>query len=323
MAANKYLAFELIKDLTDHIAKNCEDVSNVSLIYDQLLKLGIKDPLVSEIEQRIATRFFEVCASESFEQIDEKTLVSILNFNILNVSEFELLKVCLRWTDNKVARQRLSAGQASKRATFEPIKHLIRFGDIKLKKIGSIIGLENYLTFEEIGALFVHLFHPSCPTQVSYQSPRKARKAQIALGIKDNGFLSHEIRDLKTFISVDKAVSILSIKTLAITDYSALELKVYKNEMLLFSDAKIVTAQAGYVTQPTIGLNLLLEPNTYYELRFFFTIPLSPRYSSRLYTSNEMTLKSEGGGLVFSLRPDPYCPPYHCIESISFFGPFE
>ena len=110
IAANKYLAFGLIKDLLENSLK----ISNVCLAYDQLAKLEIGDSLIRDFKHRITAWFSEACASDSFTQIGQDTLVCILKFDVLNISELDLLKACMRWTDNEVAKRHSEADQASK-----------------------------------------------------------------------------------------------------------------------------------------------------------------------------------------------------------------
>lgn len=323
----RYLASNLIEDLAEHLVQNCLNVANVCVIYDQLLKLAISESLISKVKVRMATQFSTACASDSFKQIDEDTLVAILNFRTLNITELELLKACLRWTDNEVVKRQLVADRTSKRQVFEPIKHLIRFGDLSLNDFTSISELDSYLNFEEIGMIFFHVSHKRTPIQIDYQSSRRSAKTHVVRAIKDDSISggSSSSFEFKLSISVDKSVLLSSIATFPISRCESLSFEIYREEGNKSLDRKTLTGQAsgeGWLID--LGqLAFILEPNAIYKLRFSFSIryyddDYDDDYSLGL--SKGMTLKSDEAGVVFKAESGS---GKHCIETIGFLGPFE
>ena len=319
----RYLATDLIEDLTDHIVKNL-NVSNVCMICYQLLKLTTSESLIGEVKLRTATQFSKACASDSFKQIDEDTLVAILNFNILNISELELLKACLRWTESQVVQQHLEMNRTSLRQVFEPIKHLIRFGDLSVKDFGSILKIDCFLTVEEIGSIFLHLFDPLKPIQIAYQSPRRSARAHFVKAIEGERIPENRyVSELELSIKAEKRVCLCSIETFATSRCESLsfEIRPVCRDCTIKADKQSGDRWLIDLRQ----LTPVLEPNASYKLRFSFTARRNncssfPYHPHSLVTSSDMTLKSDESGVVFKIQS---VLGHHCIETIRFSGPFE
>ena len=329
MSANKYLVSSLIEDLTDHITENCSKIPNVCVIYDQLLKLAISDSLTNDVKRRIATNFSAACASDSFKQIDEETLVSILKFNMLNIWELELLKACMRWTDSEVARRGLDANQANKRRIFEPIKHLIRFSDLSSDDLSSLSEIKSFLTMEEIGHIFFHAHFQSEPVQIVCTSPRAPYKARTAKGVRSGRSpdVYNDVIELSFFISVDRTVKLHSIKTFEVFNCSRLKVDLYVEDELVFSCEKLVATQGEHFSNSyVIGIDLdidfpvVLKTNARCELRFSFSLKDEDYNFYLADTSSEMSLRCDDGRVLFKIESDS---GVHCIDSIDFYGPFD
>lgn len=104
IAASKYMCSNLIEDLTDRILLNGIDSSNALETCELFYKLNINSPAINRFYQKLAADLAAVCSNDGFKKIEQDTLIFILNFESLNIAEFDLLKACLRWTDNKVKR---------------------------------------------------------------------------------------------------------------------------------------------------------------------------------------------------------------------------
>ena len=325
MAGNKYLASDLIQDLTDYITKSCENVSNFCVIYDQLKKLGIEDSLASDLKSKMMDRFSEACASPSFEKISRDTLVSILKFDYLNISEIELLKACLRWVDCEASRQHPGADPASKKTAFEPIKHLIRFGDLSLEGFASIVGIPNYFTMEEYASIFLHYSQSRNPVQIDYRSSRKPLYvAQIQHSMSSSVNFGNEL-DLS--ISANSAVRISSIQTLYAYEFGSI------SSLEVLSDGKPTLNAEITKVQESLALksfvfhfpSLVLDKDRIYTLRFKFDYNLKKSAYYNYYgiippfidTSTQTSLSSAEAEVVFQLDPE------HFIRSIRFFPHFE
>ena len=183
----------------------------------------------------IAVRCSEAFASDDFRKIDEDTLIHILKFNRLNITELDLLKACLRWTDSEFERRHLEGEEVDKRTVFGSIKHLVRFNDLKQSDFCSILNLNNYLTMKEIISIFNHISHPSEPVKPDYRSLRASHKTQVANGVQFSYFyfaagLSH----LKIWICVDKRVFVSSIETASISRVDAKNVRFFPTAENLF-----------------------------------------------------------------------------------------
>ena len=244
---------------------------------------------------------------------------------MLNISELEVLKACIRWTDSEAARQSSTVDQVSKRAVFKSIKHLIRFGDLKLNELGSISELEDYLTLEEIGSIFVYLAHRRQPIRIDYRSPRQSRKGYwISLWESDRISGSESVRKLDVSFCVDQAVHLLSLQTFGISNCSCLMFDVFEGDRPLKLDAKIVPTLASSSKSFTIHLDLILEPQIDYTLQFSFLINVRdpdarPFYHSLGVTKN-FSIKSgdERKKVLFKVGN---VDSFQCIERIVFLCP--
>lgn len=329
----------LVQDLDDCIKENSLLIPNVCLVYDQLLKLKIhfekspKSPisesLIDDVKILIAFRFSEACASDSFNQISEDTLVSILNFNMLNISELDLFKACIKWTDNEMLRQELEPNQANKRNIFEPIKRLIRFSDLSVVDFSSVFGLDYYLNLEEISKIFLSLSHKSYPIPIDCRSPRVSAKVCVVRGIKseDVAIANSSRHDLRISVKFSKKICISSIKTFAfsiISSYKGLELKILEDGKELEPGWRILLENIhnAWVIDFSQCIRIF-EPNIDYKMIFSFLLsPNSHNYnynSSRnsIGASRDLTLKSEKGEAMFKIESDL---GYHCIEKMDYWS---
>ena len=307
VAANKYLASDLIKDLTDLIINNRLEVLNVCVIYDQLLKLGICESLIGEVKNLIVARFSEACASNSFLRISENTLVAILSFNKLNTAELELLKACFRWIDSQVPK--------SKRIKFQRIKHLIRFGDLSLTDFGSISKLEKYMTMEDIASVFLHLSQKSYPIQIAYQSPRGPRDTHLTREINCETLnFDYLIREFKLSFSVNERIRLFSITTLPVSSTcTSLHFQILKDDQVSYGTNIVACKVKENFKSWTIQLDLILQPKVNHKMRFSFSFGESG--NNYLDVSSEMDLESTEDEIVFKIESDRS----HCIERIAFW----
>ena len=252
-------------------------------------------------------------------KIDKDTLVAILNFPSLNIREVDLLEICLKWAENEAARRNSAADAGSKRRVFEPIKHLIRFGDLSLSEFGSVSNIHSFLTVEEIGSIFLYL-SDEIPIQIDYRSPRVPFRTQVARAIKE-ATVSNIGRsiELKYFLNVDQRVAISSIKTFSNSSVKNLSFEISMDEGDGPLTPKVMATQESSSSWfvDFSQLSLILEPSVVYKLKFSFSV--FDIYGYLLDTSKQMTLKSEETGVVFKIDSDSN---QHCIESIRFFGQF-
>ena len=333
----RYGAMDLVQDLSDHIAEKCLKVPNACVIYDQLLKLAaiteksqISESLIDDVKLLITAGFLEASASASFDEISEDTLIAILNFNMLNAAELDLLKICIKWTDHEVLRQKLELNQANKQKIFEPIKRLIRFGDLSVADFSSILGLDDYLSLKEIAKIFLYLSHKRGPLPIDYQSPRAPGKASIARGIFSENVTNSNTSRHTVAVSVKfaKRICITSIKTFGHSSnpgYTSLEFGICEDKKELPSAWKVEKKNDPNGSKHWIidfsECIRIFEANTEYVLKFTFvgnsSYDYNYGYSKSIGASRDMTLKSDKGEIAFQIES---VSRYHCIESIDYWS---
>ena len=262
-------------------------------------------------------RFSEACVSDSFLQISESTLVAILNFNKLNISEFELLKACIRWIDSEEARQNVGpADPERKRVIFQRIKHLIRFSALSLTDFSSISKLEHYMTMEDIASVFLHTTQKS-PLQIAYQSPRGPPKAYVTREIQNETIhLNTFTHESKITFSVNERIRLSSFTTLPVSSScTSLHFQILKDGQVLSYGLNIeVREVAENLNSWTVQSAIILQPDIKYTLRFTFAF--SGNHNNPFGTSKVMELKSAEDATVFKIEP---ASGSHCIERIGFW----
>ena len=337
---SRYVVMDLIRDLADHLVEKCRKIPNFCVIYDQLLKLATlieesqilpesSESLKSLIESSeslkslIAARFSKACASASFKEISEGTLVSILSFHMLNISELDLLKVCLKWTEHKMVSQKLEANQSKKQKIFEPIKRLLRFHDLSVADFSSIRGLDDYLSLEEITKLFLALSHPCNPLPIEYQSPRMGGKIRVARSRRGHAVFN-SVQELS--VNCPKKICLCSIETIPMFSNYDLRFRFFQDKKEFSPDVKVVPITENDNQKKSWIFDFshsicVFEPNTNFKLFLRFSKIKPSQYSYVLGASQDLTLKSDEGD-VFEISAlfDHSDLGGHCIKSIEYWS---
>ena len=334
MAAKKYKEFALIEELANLITKRWLTSSNAAVLYDQLLKLPIDDPLLKEVRPLIEKCFtslrrmielnsLDVFQSESFKLITQNGLVSLLKFPQLNISEFEILRACFGWVDEELRRREQELNKANQVMLFREIKGLIRFGDLDFEDLGRI-EIDNYLTIDEIGSVLLHLTNRSKPLGIEYESPREVfRNFRYSVLASTDGVMSanYSTRDVTFQLSVNKRVFLESIEMqpLSVSDAIFFQISVDGRKIELgpnFSFQKETTTWSIFFEEKRLELSPLMN----YKLDLKFTIPYQGRsinfYHSKLSFSKQLILKNEESEVTFDIFPGF---GYHCIKAINFY----
>ena len=156
---DKYLVHGFQDKLLGHIENNLNK-SNCCIIFDQLLKIEKENVCLDFIESFIKINSSAALHSDSFLQIDLHSLIRLLNFDYLNVSEFEILEACARWVHAKLKKSNKMPIWQNVRKEFEEIRSLIKFTDLTVDELGKMSEmpkLRNVLSFSEMGSLFFYL----------------------------------------------------------------------------------------------------------------------------------------------------------------------
>lgn len=323
MAATKYLLVDMIDDLNGYV-KHSLNVSNACIVYDQML--AFKAKLNGPIEESrlrcitiIKANAEEAIKADTFTAINQQTLISILNFDYLRISEFELLKACLRWTDAELKRRDLKVTAANRRTIFESIQGLIAFRVLSLEELGQV-EIESFLSTEHVASIFLNLSNPSKSSSVAYSAKRTpfqlysvGPKGELAL----LGFTS-DSQMVRFVLKVNKAAFVESISVLPIRNVRSVTLEIGRDNQRLISRSKV----CGYEQSARVQLDRLqLLANVSYKVDFtFLAVRETCRHcgssASTVTVSQEQTLKSENGEFVFNFSK---ISGNFCVQKINFY----
>ena len=146
-AGDKYLVHHFTDAVLEY-TKNKLDVSNCCMVYDQVLKLPQRTPLLRQAAKLIQEHSREAFRSAYFIRIDQHTLISMLKLPKLNVKEIDILRFCSQWVDAQASWCGLPASKENRQAIFEPIKYFIRFDVITdIDKVKDLLLESDFIHF--------------------------------------------------------------------------------------------------------------------------------------------------------------------------------
>ena len=323
-AADKYLAFDFIKDFLYTVESHMQD-RNECQTYDQLLKLQLDDEsLVKLVEKLIKRASNEIklhgVESHDATEIDRQTLESILRFDQLYTRESKMLSACLYWTDEELKRRGLEATAENKRSLFAGFKHLILFDDLEAS---DLVSLKEYLEINEMLSVLLHSADKSEPLVIEYRSPRVSHKrltAEIGMSYAGLKLRSDSYFETECKFRVNKRVFLSEIETQPILiDCRWIVCEIFKENKRLgkwecsYNDY----SRKDYEARNTVSLRLEtfdellleLEPDIEYKLCFSSPEPLEK--SGRLFYGKQSSVYTEDYGFHFIGR--------HCIANIEFY----
>lgn len=319
-AADKYLVYYFASSLIKQLEKYLY-VSNCVIIYDQLMQLDAGNDLLTKSKTMIELYSAEAFKSKQFEKIGQDTLINLLKFKQLNITEFEILDACSRWVNAEVIRRGLSPTIENKRNVFKPIKPFIKYSDLSLEDLKKCKDTDDLLTYEEIGMLFVHSINSAKPLTIDCQTTRKKLELSVVFVVK-NLLIYVETTEISGFLNVNRKVFIRLIGTYLYIDADRLQLTIFNSsgdELVSYEDGILLR---GPMTQCSFVFNELFEvdANKDYRLVFRF-IPARPGNMGRFDASNNMVLRYLKNDIQidFKLRFEPL--RFHIIEKIEFYVP--
>lgn len=332
LAAKKYKELALIDDLTANISKRWLVLSNAAILYDQLSKVPIDDPLLKEVKPSIEKvlaslrRMIEISSkevfqSDCFKQISQVGLANLLKFEQLNISEFELLQACLGWVDEELQRQRQELNSTNRVMLFRELKNLIRFGDLNFEDFGKL-EIESYMTIDEIGNCLLHLSNRSKPLGIEYQSPREVfRKFRYSLLASTDGVMSGNFstREVTFQLRVNKRIFVESIEMQPLSVSDAIFCRIYSDAGRNELNLKFVPRKSDAYWSIHFEEQLWqLQPNVDYKLDLKFTIPYQGNnfYLGKLSYSKQLSLKNDEVEVTCEIESGF---GYHCIKAINLY----
>lgn len=223
---DKYLVHDFQERLLEHIENNLNK-SNCTLIFDQLLKIEKENVCLDLVESFIKLNASAAFHSDSFLQIDQQSLIRLLNFDYLNVSEFDILIACLRWAHAKLKEANKKATLTNVQKELNGVKCLINFTDLTVDELSRVkqSDLRNILSFSEMGSLFFYLNDKTIKPNLEYQANRRATRP---FAVEDKGVYLGSFRESfeKRKLSSSRKILISSLFTFISSDYEQARLTI-------------------------------------------------------------------------------------------------
>ena len=174
VAADKYLVHDFKEAFLEYIKRKLT-ARNSCPIYGQLMKIGDPEEIsLAHVRKVIIESSKEAFESEHFMRIGEKTLISLLSLDKLNIDESDLFAAVSKWMNCGLQREGLPVNDESRRKLFEKIKPYIRFSDLKPDKIASCKEIVRLFTAEELAPLLLHLLDKANPLMIEPITTRKS-----------------------------------------------------------------------------------------------------------------------------------------------------
>lgn len=260
--------------------------------------------------------------SDSFLQIDRHSLIRLLNFDYLNMSEFDILSACSRWVQAKLKKSNKPQTRENFQKELKEIKNLINFADLtvdELSKIGQH-GLKNILSFSEMGSLFFHRYDKTTKPKIEYQASRKTMHPFV---VEDSGvFYRDHPRDsfgTRRFASTRK-ILVSALFTFIDSENEKAQLSI--------TDEKTKEQIKLKITKDVCESKLVFHFDPYFEVEtqkaYLLKFTSGPSCSTMVASKN--TFEYKGAGTDYNVKiyltalNDYYCDDTcHFVRKIQFF----
>ncbi|XP_071487052.1 BTB/POZ domain-containing protein 6-B-like [Diadema antillarum] len=161
------------KYLVPHLARSCVEYLERSLSARNACVLLSQSHLFEEPD--LMQRCWEVIdaqaevalSSESFVDVDQKTLECILKRETLNVKELVLFHAAMQWAEAECRRKGLMASPDNFRKVLGQALYLIRIPTMPLKEFANNVARSGVITLEETTDIFLH-YTADCKPQLSF-----------------------------------------------------------------------------------------------------------------------------------------------------------
>ena len=321
MSANKYLAHEMIDDLTKCINRSLNKL-NCFVIYRELFRIPIENvTALNQVRKWIQINIKTAMNSKSFSGIEsQETLLNLLSFENLNSKEIDILEACSRWVDEEIVYRELVANSENKRKIFDPIKKHIRFADITLEELKQFDKIQDLLSLDEIGSLFLSTIDKSQKMIIDCQTPRVKPVLHHVTG---PDYSTTDISDGKVFsefivsLNVDRHLLVEDIYLSLINSIKESQLSIYENKVELSLKSTLLKTSSGewyFRFKDTF----CMKPANDYKFIFKFTKITFLRGFEMLNRNTVLELKDGDQSIVNFKLNFERC---HCIKKIHFFLP--
>lgn len=135
---------------------NNMSVDNVCLIYQHSM-LYDEDKLVQKCHAFIEMRTEDIVHSPSFLNIPQTTLLEIVSFDRLTISELDLFKMCSLWAIEECKRQDIEVNGENQRHALAEVLYHLHLPTLELKDFANVVAKTGILDAEEKCAIFEYM----------------------------------------------------------------------------------------------------------------------------------------------------------------------
>ncbi len=269
-AAKKYIVPHLARSCVDYLERSLS-ARNACVLLSQS-HLFEEPDLMQRCWEVIDAQAEEALASDSFVDVDYKTLENILRRETLNVKELVLFEAASKWADAECARQDLVATPEKKRYVLGKALYLIRVPTMPVKEFANSVAKSGILTLHETTDIFLYFTADDKPKLDFSVSPRKGLRTCRVHRFQSSAYRSNQWRyrgrcDSIQF-AVDKRVFIAGFglygSSSGAADYSA-KIELKRNGKVLGDAQTKFFSDGSSSTFPVMFSHpVQVEPRVYY-----------------------------------------------------------
>lgn len=186
--AKKYILPVLAEKCTSFVKKNInsENVLTVLSHSQYLNETALEDQCWDVIDSCTS----EVLETDSFKELDQDTLCSLVRRDSLGVKEVSLFRAVKLWCEVECARQNLDSSTANIRTVgSKPLKY-IRYPVMAPTEFADEVARTGLLSLEEVTAVFLY-FLSSLKTKIPFESlPRQPKAIEVKTYFRCSRFKS-------------------------------------------------------------------------------------------------------------------------------------
>lgn len=286
--------------------------ANCCTFYQQFLKIDPDGQPMGHIERFIALNGKAVIGSDAFLEIDQATLLRLLQLKYLNAPEYEVLKACFKWVDRELERRGSDLTPEHRQGLFRPIRDYLKLGDFSTQEYSKLSNLDSFFSKAELGELFLCLFKE----------------------VKSSPFLC--LTDRVKVSSFESVYSIKGAKSVCWRNSSELSLKLSASELALirmictvelpkelwpvsitfYENGVVLKLTQDLTVRNVIALDQFFEVHPDRDYKLVFNFP--PTNADREFKFSGFVT----GGLESPFTVSEF-GPFHLIDEIKFHTPYD
>ena len=275
-ASKKYMLPALTDQCIEFLEANLRP-DNVCTVYEHSLLYEV-DRLVNKCVTFIETRTDDILSSSAFCDVSLQSLVKILRFEKLTISELDLFKSCLKWSVEECKRQDLEVTSENQREVLGEALYLIHFPTITLTDFANFVSQTKILTPEEKCSVYDYMASDDAEvkrdvqTNIPFPTNKRQKPKPSVLrrfqSFSKSSVYSGDCNILK--IQCDHTVILKGLGVSGSCNYDPLaEVQVaIKQDRMLLCNRSLTThdEKNGDVLHISLPDTIVLKPNTWYTI---------------------------------------------------------